>query len=114
MELGKGLEQQSCEEQLRVLGVFSLQKRMLRGDLITPCSCLTGGCGQMGIGLFSQVAGDRIRGNGLRLCQERLRLRLDIRKNCYTTRVVRSWNVLHSELVKSPSLEILKRCVYAI
>ena len=46
----KGLEHKSYGEQLRELGLFSLEK-----GRFTLHNYLKGGCGEVGVGLFSQV-----------------------------------------------------------
>uniref|UniRef100_A0A669PNH3 Thioredoxin domain-containing protein n=1 Tax=Phasianus colchicus TaxID=9054 RepID=A0A669PNH3_PHACC len=52
----KVLEHKSYGEQLRELEWISLEKKRLRADLITPCNC------------------NRMRGDGLTLCQGEVRL----------------------------------------
>ncbi|KFQ31030.1 hypothetical protein N331_12221, partial [Merops nubicus] len=96
----RGLEQLSCEDRLRELGLFSLEKRRLRGDLIVAFQCLKGAYFLVplaGEGLFRISSNNRTRGNGAKL--EVGRFRLDVRKKFFR---------LPREVVEAPSLGVFK------
>ena len=108
-KLVKGLEGMSYKERLKTLGLSSLEKRRLRGDLLALYNFLRRVSGEGGADLFSLGSGARTCENGSNLHQRRFRL--DMRKHFFTKRVVKRWNRLPGEVIDAPCLSALKRHV---
>jgi len=82
----RGLEPLCWEVRLGELGLFSLEKGRLWGDLRAAASTKKA-YKKDGDNLFSRACCDRTKGNGFKL--KAGRFRLDMRKTFFTMRVVR-------------------------
>ena len=102
----RGLQHLPYNDRLRELGLLSLEKRRLRGELIAAFQDLQGASKQEGRQLFERGDKSRTRGNGLKLKEGRLRL--DVGEVLYSE----SGEVLNScperLWMPRPSVEVLK------
>ncbi|KFW75988.1 Serine/threonine-protein kinase Nek11, partial [Manacus vitellinus] len=102
LKMVKGQEGELYEEWLRSLGLFNLEKRRLRGELIAVYKFFMRGSRGADTDLFAVVTSDRTQGNAMKLCHGGLGL--DIRKRFFPQRVVEHWKRLPREVVIAPSL----------
>ena len=91
----RGLKNLLHEEKLRTLGLFSLEKRRLRGDLINAYTYLKGRNQVDGTRLFSVIPSNRTSGNRNKL--EYRKLHMNTRKKYFALRVSEHWNKLSRE-----------------
>jgi len=102
----RGLEQLFCEERLKEFGLFSLEKRRLRGGLIAAFQYLMGAYRKDGEQLFIKEHSDRTRGSGFKLKEGRFRL--DFGNMLLTLRTVRHRYRLPREAVTVLSLAVIR------
>jgi len=88
------------------LGLFSLEKRRLQGDLTAAFQYLKGVYKKAGEGLFTRAWSERTRGNGFKLKEGRFRL--DRSNKLFTMRVVRALKRVSQTSRGCPSLEVFK------
>ncbi|KAF7248797.1 RNA-directed DNA polymerase from mobile element jockey [Varanus komodoensis] len=104
--LGAGLQGMPYEARLREQGLFSLEKRRLRGDLLVTYRYVRGCHMEVGRDLFSPAEEGRTHSNGAKLREPRFHL--DARKHFLTVRTPRVWNGLSREVVEAPSVRVFK------
>ena len=88
MKMVQDLEHRSCGEWLRDLGLFTVEKKRLREDLITLYDDLKGDCNEVRDQPLLPGSRDRMRSNDCKLYQGMFRL--GIRKHFFTKTVMRS------------------------
>ena len=105
----RGLWHLSFEDRLRKLGLFSLAKIRLWGNLTVAFQYLKGAYKQEGDWLFTWYDSDRTEGNGFKLKEGRFRL--GVRRKLFSQRVVRHWLRLPRETADVPSMEVSKAII---
>ncbi|CAJ0967591.1 unnamed protein product [Ranitomeya imitator] len=106
-KLIKGMGELQYPDRLAKLGLFSLEKRRLRGDLITMYKYIRGQYKYLAEDLFIPRKVTGTRGHSLRL--EERRFFHQHRRGFFTVRAVRIWNCLPEEVAMANSVEGFKR-----
>ena len=105
-KLIKGLEDLSYEERLQALNLFSLEKRRLRGDMISIYKYCTGDP-TIGIKLFCGREFNKTCGHSLKLAEKRFNFKRS--SGFFTVRSTRMWNSLPQSVVLAGSIDSFKK-----
>lgn len=101
-----GMEHPSYKERLRKIGLFSLEKTRVRGDLTVAFQYMQGTCKKVGERQNTRACSDRTKRNDFKLADSRFRL--GINKKLFPVRLGRHWYRLPREFLDAPSLEAFK------
>ena len=94
------------EERLSRLGLYSLEFRRLRGDLIETYKIMKGLDRLEAARLFPLTTETRTRGHSLKIRGSQFRT--ELRRNFFSQRVVNLWNSLPNEAVEATSINVFK------
>ena len=97
----------SYPERLRLLKLFSLERRRARGDLIEVFKELKGLSDMGDRQLFQLSTSPELRGHSLKLAKPRAQT--SVRQNSFALRVINSWNRLPQEVIDCDTVDTFKR-----
>lgn len=101
-----GLRNMAYDDRLEILGLLSLEKRRLRGDLIEVFKILTDREYIDKHQFFTPSLSSHLRGHSLKLLKSRSSRQ--VRQNFFSQRVIEEWNKLPSDVVTSTSVNMFK------
>lgn len=99
------LEPLPYKDMLRKLGLLSLEKARLCGDLTTTSQSMKGPSGELERDSVRNCS-DGTRTNGYRLKEGKFKL--DLRKKFFTMRAVRHWNRFSKEILDVATLAVFQ------
>uniref|UniRef100_M3XLH7 Reverse transcriptase domain-containing protein n=1 Tax=Latimeria chalumnae TaxID=7897 RepID=M3XLH7_LATCH len=102
----EGMEGLNYSERLQKLHMFTLEKRRMRGDMITVFKILHDPDTMVQDELFHPVNESRTRGHNLRVRGGKFKT--NVRKYYFSERVVKLWNMLPCEAVEAKSINVFK------
>ena len=104
-----GFRHLSYPQRLEALGLFSLDRRRLRGDIIETFTILMGSTDLDPEELFQWAVDSRLRGHRYKINKPRANTRT--RANSFAHRVVTPWNMLPDEIFDNVTVESFKRAL---
>ena len=105
----EGQQGKAYEQRLSDLGLFSLERRRVRGDLIEVFKIKKGLLGISAGDFFTEAPHRVTRGHEYKLMKQHCRL--NIRANFFSNRIVNRWNKLPEELINLSNVQAFKKAL---